>query len=290
MFGKVKPFIPQLKMKDYALFNEYYCGLCLSIKYNFGNISRLSLSFDMVFLAILLDSLRDEMNLSKKLYCIMRPVKGTFAKLNSDVLDYCSYLNIYLNYFKIEDDLQDKDKMFSNIYKLIFSKYLKENAWKLDMDYMRDELKVLKSYEKNPDGLDLDSLSMPFSSLIGYISSFYFKGYPFEDTLYKLGFSLGKWIYIIDAYEDLFNDMKYNKFNPICAIFNDSCMTYEELRSFIKNRIEFMLFNLIEDCKNNLSILPLKKNREILSNIVDFGLTDKLSAISRSEIYAKNPL
>ena len=279
MFGKVKPFIPELKMKDYILFNQYYCGLCKSIKNNFGNFPRLSLSFDVTFLAILLDSLNDEINTSKKYYCIRHPINGTTAKLNNDVLDYCSFLNIYLSYFKLEDDIGDEFKISSKILKSILSKYIKANVWNIDLNYMNSELKTLKEYEKKTEGLNLDIVSDPFSSLVGYISSLYFKDYPFENSLYSLGYSLGKWIYITDAYEDLHEDMKNSKFNPICSIFNPLHLPCENFKIHIIERIEFTLFNLIEDCKNKLSILPIKKNTEILMNILSFGLMDKLSSI-----------
>ncbi len=279
MFGKVKPFIPELKMKDYILFNEYYCGLCMSIKYNFGNIPRIALSFDMTFLAILLDSLSSEVNTSIKNYCIMHPIKGTISKLNNDILDYCAFSNTYLCYFKIEDDLKDESKIAPKILKPIFKKYIKENSWKIDINYIDEELNLLKSFEKNPEVLNLDDISKPFSSLIGYIASLYYKGYVFENTLYNLGFSLGKWIYILDAYEDLYIDMKNSKFNPLNAIFNELNMPYDTFKIYIKKRIEFTLFNLVEDCKNNLLILPLKKNREILWNILSYGLFNKLTAI-----------
>jgi len=275
MFGKVKPFIPELKMKDFTLFNQYYCGLCISIKNNFGNLPRLSLSFDVTFLAILLDSLNDEINISKKCYCIRHPINGTTVKLNNDVLNYCSFLNVYLSYFKIEDDIEDESKISSKVYKSILSKYIKSNAWDIDLNYMNSELKALKEYEKKTEGLNLDVISNPFSSLIGYISSLYFKGHPFENSLYSLGYSLGKWIYITDAYEDLREDMENNKFNPICSIFNELNLPYENLKIHIDERIEFTLFNLVQDCKNKLSILPIKKNTEILFNILSFGLMNK---------------
>lgn len=279
MFGKVKPFIPELKMKDYILFNQYYCGLCKSIKNNFGNIPRLSLSFDITFLAILLDSLNDERNLSKKYYCIKHPIKGTSCKLNNDILDYCSFLNVYLSYFKIEDDIYDESKVSSKIYKSIFKKYIKANTWNIDLNYMDLELNTLKEYEKKAKDLNLDIISNPFSSLVAYMASLYFKGYAFENSLYSLGYSLGKWIYITDAYEDLYEDMKNNRFNPICAIFNKFCLPYEDFKIHINERIEFTLFNLAEDCKDKLSTLPIKKNTEILLNILSFGLRDKMSAI-----------
>lgn len=67
MFGYVFPCKMELKIKDYEKFKSYYCGLCLSLKNNFGNLPRLSLNYDMTFLSILLDDYNDDNSLQSKL-------------------------------------------------------------------------------------------------------------------------------------------------------------------------------------------------------------------------------
>ncbi len=290
MFGKVKPFVPELKIKDHVLFKQYYCSLCKSIKLNFGNFPRFFISYDMTFLAILLDSLNSEINLSKNCFCIMHPRGGRASILNNDVIDYCAFSNVYLTYFKILDDIKDDNKALSKFLNVIYKRYIRKNKWNLNIDHIKNQLSLLSYYEGCKDDLNLDIISHPFSDIVGYIASQYFKGCLFEAKLYDLGYALGKWIYIVDAYEDLKEDIKENNFNPIHSIFNKSNLRYEEFVLEINERIQFTLINLSKDLRQNLLKLPLKKNTEILDNIVSFGLMDKLSVLFKEWDYGQKPL
>src|SRR3712207_3590877 len=84
MFGYVFPNKMELKIKDYEKFKAYYCGLCLSIKKNFGNLPRISLNYDMTFLAILLDSLNNTKINCLKGSCIAHPMKNRLFIINNE--------------------------------------------------------------------------------------------------------------------------------------------------------------------------------------------------------------
>ena len=73
MFGYVMPCKNGTKVRDYEKFKAYYCGLCHTIKEQYGNLPRATLNYDMTFLAILLDSLNDKPLASKKITCSLHP-------------------------------------------------------------------------------------------------------------------------------------------------------------------------------------------------------------------------
>ena len=56
MFGYVEPDKPELKIREFEVFRGYYCGVCKSIGKRFGQVPRISLNYDLAFLAVLLDS------------------------------------------------------------------------------------------------------------------------------------------------------------------------------------------------------------------------------------------
>ena len=91
MFGYVFPYKMELKIKDYEKFKAYYCGLCLSLKNNFGNLPRLSLNYDMTFLAILLDSLDKTKTHYNNHTCIVHPIKKRIFVVNNKALDYAAF-------------------------------------------------------------------------------------------------------------------------------------------------------------------------------------------------------
>src|SRR3712207_7216524 len=98
MFGYVTPYKMELKIKDYEKFKYYYCGLCKSIKTHYGNIPRMSLNYDITFLAILLDSLNDEKPIYKKEHCIVHPIRKKIILQDNSALAYAAFSNTMLFY------------------------------------------------------------------------------------------------------------------------------------------------------------------------------------------------
>ena len=90
---------------------------------------------------------------------------------------------------------------------------------------------------------------------------------------------MGKWIYLIDAFDDLKDDIEKKKFNPINYLFNEDNKPYEELISLIQGRLEFTILNCSYNCKDIISKLPLKRNEDILKNILELGMMDKYVGI-----------
>ena len=86
MFGYVTPLKPELKIREYEMFRGYYCGVCMHIKDNFGNIPRLALNYDMAFLGLLLDALHsEEPNIQFK-RCMAHPLKNKPMIINNKAL------------------------------------------------------------------------------------------------------------------------------------------------------------------------------------------------------------
>lgn len=282
MFGYVTPLKGELKVKDFGRFKCYYCGLCCHIKKQFGNIPRLSLNYDMTFLGLLLDSLNpDEIEVSSH-RCILHPTEKKVVISNNKAMSYAAYINISLFYYKLVDDVQDDKLLKSKIFASILSPYRKKfpnSVLKIDNE-IKMYLNELSTLENNKSFSSLDEICDPFSKLVGSV----FKNYPYEltddsdilrSTLYTLGYSIGKWIYLIDALDDLKEDIENKKFNPINYLYNTNNMMYEELIESINSRIEFTILNCGYNIKENLMKLNLNRNKDILYNIVELGLMDK---------------
>ncbi len=73
MFGYIIPEKPELKIKEYEIFRAYYCGLCKAIGKRYGLISRITLNYDITFLAILISSLSDKKPRIKRGTCLLHP-------------------------------------------------------------------------------------------------------------------------------------------------------------------------------------------------------------------------
>ncbi len=290
MFGYVKPCKPELKIKDWERFKSYYCGLCHSIKELYGNIPRLSLNYDMTFLAMLLDALITEDTKYKTLTCPIHPLSKKALVCCNEALKYSAHMNVNLFYYKLLDDVNDdnsvKAKILCNILKSKVHGYTKDVGDVTLQIYFY--LMELSKLENSKECLSIDELCDPFSTLTGYILSSC-KNISLCDEnkrdLYNLGYNLGKWIYLIDALDDLEEDMKKNKFNAFNFIYNKENLSYVEFRSSIINKAEFLLTSCGSQCLFYLNKLPLKKNKDLLYNIIHLGIMEKSENLTKGVIH-----
>lgn len=282
MFGYVIPLKQELKIKDFNRFKSYYCGLCFNIKNDFGNIPRMTLNYDMTFLALLLDGLsKDDVDIQLK-RCAPHPKNKKPVIINNKALSYAASMNVALVYYKLLDDVEDNKTLTSKLQLAALSPYKKkfnDSTVKLN-EIISTRLKTLNHLENKLNFSSIDEICHPFSEIVANI----LKDCPFEllndsqeirDNLYNLGYTLGKWIYLIDALDDLESDMKKKEFNPINFLYNDNNLSYTELKKTIKDRIEFTLLNCSYNCVEYLSKLPIHRNNDLLKNILELGMMDK---------------
>lgn len=282
MFGYVTPLKPELKIREYNQFKSYYCGVCFAIKNLYGNIPRMTLNYDMTFLALLLDGLiKEDLNIELK-RCIAHPDKKKPVILNNTAINYAASMNVSLIYYKLLDDINDDNSLkskFSLLFMKPYHKSFPDSIVKIN-SVIEKNLNKLSSLEKTKDFKFIDEICDPFSIIVGTI----LKEFPYElkndskelrEQLYLFGYSLGKWIYLMDALDDLEEDMKNNKFNPINFLYNKDNLPYKEFLDNIKQRLEFSIFNCAYTCKEILDSLPLNRNKEILENIINLGMMDK---------------
>lgn len=290
MFGYVTPLTPELKVREFYMFRSYYCGLCFHIKEHFGNIPRMALNYDMTFLGVLLDSLSEDNLEIRKSKCIVHPINKRSVVQNNKALDYAAEMNVSLFYYKLADDVQDDKDLKSKLGTVILSPYKRKFSKEVNLINLeiQKQLGALSKLEETKEFYSIDEISHPFSELVANI----LKLYPYKlkndslelrENLYRLGYSLGKWIYVIDALDDLKEDVEKGKFNPINHLYNKENKPYDEFIEEIKERIEFTILNSGATCLECLSILDLTRNKDTLENIIQLGMMDKYTNIVNPE-------
>lgn len=286
MFGYVTPLKPELRVREYNEFRSYYCGVCFGIKEIFGNLPRALLNYDMTFLALLLDCLSEDKAEAIGKRCIAHPNKKKSVIINNNAINYAANMNISLAYFKTLDDIQDDKSLKGGALALIMSPYRKKfSSSIIDINkIIEDNLKVLSELESSKKFTSIDEICHPFSIIVGKILELY-PHKLFNDSkekrnlLYSFGYTLGKWIYLIDALDDLEEDMIKNKFNPINFLYNTKDLTYEVLLKTSKDKLEFSILNCAYNCKSLLDDLEVQKNKDILDNIISLGMMDKYNNV-----------
>lgn len=271
----------ELKIKDYERFKAYYCGLCKSIRDGFGQIPRISLNYDMTFLALLLDSFDGEPNKFVNERCIVHPIKKRICITSNSALEYAAFCNVTLAYFKLMDNIQDDHKIKDRFYSLFLRKHIKDfdKNQQLVYNQVKNKIAELNQIESSLENYSIDSYSHPFAELTGFILSSFPQDESSKNDLYWLGYNLGKWIYVIDAWDDLKRDMVKEKFNAVNSAFNRTKLPFETFKAESKDRVEFTLLTCAQQSLACLRRLPLKKNQALLENILQYGIMEKMDKV-----------
>ncbi len=262
MFGYVRINKMDLTFREFDYYKGYYCGLCKYLKENHGEISRLSLNYDITFLIVILTALYKVESKITEERCIANPLKKKMRIVN-EITEYAASMNILLSYYKLEDNLYDdngiKDKLAYGLYKgklkLAYEKYPQK------AEYIKQQLANLRKLE-NEESKSIDRVSNTFGNLMGEI--FVFKKDEHEQNLRNIGFNLGKYIYMLDAYEDLDDDYKKRRYNPF--------IDYIERKEELKNKVDRLISMSLGMVARNIEALNLEFNKSIIDNIIYSGV------------------
>ncbi len=282
LFGYVIPYKNELKVREYDVFKAYYCGLCKTLGKEFNQAVRFGLNYDLTFLALLISSLDSNRDTFKREGCISNPFKKKMIINTNDGLLYTSNISIMLIYFKLLDDWKDEKSIMSIVSTTAFlfpvrkAKRLYPNKY----DTIKTYLKRLTQLEKaNCDKID-ESADM-FAKLMEEIAAA-----PFitdENTLRVLrwlGYNLGRWIYILDAFNDIEEDIKKKNYNPILLQYDyNKAESIEDFKKRVRDPIEFSLTFTLDSMAKSYELLDIKHNKEILDNIIYMGTRFKMEQV-----------
>lgn len=291
MFGYVTIAKPELKVKEFYEFRAFYCGLCRTLKSKYGTAGQMTLTYDMTFLVILLTSLYECDTKEEYHHCMVHPVKK-HTMLQNEITEYCASMNIALSRYHLKDDWEDERKLLGLAGTQVFRRGCKraEAEYPRQCQVMREELEKLHRLEDAEDKrtagsvrltgegqtagstepVDLDAVSDCFGRLMAEL--FVWKQDQWEDRLRRIGFYLGKFIYLMDAYDDLAKDEKSGSFNPLLARKDEPDF---------EDRIRDMLTLLMAECTDAFEQLPLIKDVDILRNILYNGVWIRYEKLQR---------
>ncbi len=217
MLGYIRVFEEELKIKDFETYRSFYCGVCRDLKLNCGQISRITLNYDMTFLAVLLTSVYDKTPASENHTCMFHPLKKKRFYRN-EYTSYAADMSLLLSYHNLMDDWIDEKKLKSRFITGILKSGYKKTALKYPRQNtaVEDYLTRLHAVERaGSDNLD------EAANLTGEMLAEIFDVYEndiWSPDLRKTGYYLGKFIYLMDAYEDVEKDKQNNCYNPLIQI------------------------------------------------------------------------
>ena len=262
MFGYVRINKMDLTFREYEHYKAYYCGLCKYLKRNHTELSRMTINYDITFLIVLLSSIYQPSAQVFHEKCIVDPVKKKKHIIN-EITEYAASMNILLAYYKLEDDVNDEGDIKSRLVRRAYRKSFKTayDKYPQKADFIKACLRELRSLEED-QSTSIDQTSNCFARLLEEI--FDYKDDEYRDRLRKVGFNIGKYIYIMDAYEDLDEDLEKGRYNP----FTD----YKDDREALKLRVDKLIGMILSRLEEAILDLDIKVNKSIIDNIIYSGV------------------
>ena len=254
MFGYIIVNKPEMKFREFDVYHGYYCGLCKKLKQHYGKFGQITLSYDMTFVLMV------ETTRSKE-RCITHPFQKHDTRVN-DITDYVAHMNILLTYYKCKDDWNDDRKLKQLVLEKIlyhksgFSRNFYREKWK-KISHLLDEL----SKEEQKDNQDIDQMSGMFGQIMAEIMLY--QDDEWKELLSRFGFFLGKFIYLMDAYEDIEDDLKNHNYNPLKQLYKKP--EFEDI-------IHKILTMMMAECSKTFEQLPLIDDIDILRNVLYSGV------------------
>lgn len=222
MFGYVRAFAPELKVKEHNLYRAVYCGLCKSLGKHCGQCLRFTLSYDMVFLTAFRLSAEKTPYSVKNEHCIVHPFKKRPVMTQNPVLEYCAKASAVLSYGKSLDSAADEKGIKKAMYTAVLP-FFGKAAKRADMPDICDKMNMLLAELSHIEKEKTPSVDIPaevFGRITAEIFSFGLDG---SERLIaeKVGFHTGKWIYAADAVDDLKRDASDGSYNPFLLVFGE---------------------------------------------------------------------
>ncbi len=231
MFGYIRPLKGELKVREYEQFKAMYCGLCHMLKKRCGYAARFIINFDFTFLAMVLSS---DMQIPCYVYkrCSASPFRKKCTCQATPELALCADSSVILTYWKLRDTVADESffhSLSSRLALLMLRKaYKKASRARPDFtETVKRQLSELSDLEKaKSDSLDrtANSFALILQAAAGEISG------ESGRILSQLLYHTGRWVYIIDALNDLSEDIKKDSYNPLRYRFelNDGALSEED--------------------------------------------------------------
>ncbi len=231
LFGYVKCYTPELRLREYEYYRGVYCGLCKSMGRCTGCVSRLALSYDLVFLALVRMALTGENPKAEAGRCLLHPFRRRPVCASCRSLDYAARAAAVLGYYKLDDDLYDTHGVAGKA-KLLVLKPILSHARRLaektygemeELDLtVAGKLRRIRELEQK-DIAVADELADLSGEILADVFECGLSGSAARISR-EIGYHVGRWVYLIDAVDDYNKDIKRGEFSP----FMDSGLPSDE--------------------------------------------------------------
>ena len=280
MFGYIRPLKCELKVKEYDYYKAVYCGLCHALRKRCGKRARFVVNYDFVFIALLLALSGNTEDVKVKRRCLVCP-KGRVC-IESEVLENTADISVILTYLKLCDDVSD-NRYFAKFFKGILPKLLLKKSYKravADHVEFNEKACVLFRELSDLENRNVPSIDEPADKFAGMVALIADEVDSEQRILKELFYHVGRFVYIIDALDDIETDFSKKEYNPIIS-------TYDVSTLIGLDDIKPKVIQTLEDSRvavlRAFNLLETGKNSDIIKNIIELGMPAVINEVIKKK-------
>lgn len=277
MFGYVRPFKPEMLVKEFELYKSVYCGLCRQLGKDYGIFSRLILSYDCTFLALVCAGLGEESQslcISDK-RCVCNPLKKCrYCSSVNNSMETAAAFSIISFFYKLKDTVRDEGfvkGLFARILMTLIAGQKKKavkNYGYIDR-IVADMLKMQFEAEEC-ENCSVDRAAHPTAVMLSELMKTLSCSQEEELVYSQFGYFLGRWVYIIDAADDFDKDRLKKAFNPIVAKFPDLSLDDKAVQSYCNGLLNQTMAQLIAA----YNLMGINRFNYVIEHIIKVGMPE----------------
>ena len=294
MLGYIRPYKPEMKLQEYELYRGVYCGLCKTLGEEFGPFSRMTLSYDFTFLALLDLSLKGACPGFARQRCAANPFLKKTCCTARDELKRTAQAAMIMVYHEAVDNLHDEDwkgKLLSGCsYPVLKSAALRAQKSQPEIAGAVALLMERQGELERNGCASTDEAAEPSALAMGNIAALLSSGPAQERILHQLGYYLGRWVYLVDALDDLEKDLAHRGYNPFVIKYGLGQTPREHLEKqlrFAREEARASIYMTIGEIQKAYELLDLSLFREILDNILYLGLKNVTDSVLSGSFHTR---
>ena len=273
MFGYIRPFKPEMKMGEFELYKAVYCGLCRELGRSFGWAARLTLSYDFTFLAMLHGAVGAEAPSVSACRCCVNPFKKVKMCATAPSLSFSADVAALMIYYKHLDNLQDSRGIQKLLWHLLtpFVGCARKKAAhrQPEADALLADAVWRQQEVENARTPSIDAAAEPSAAAMAGIFALLSAEPATRRILERMGYLLGRYVYICDALDDWARDHAAGGYNPLLLVHGGTTPAEQEA---LRQAARDSLFATAAEIAKACDLLALSCYAPIIENIIHLGL------------------
>lgn len=278
MFGYVRICKPELKLCEYEAYKGVYCTLCKRLGKRYGTIARFSLSYDFTFVALVNMALADSCAGFRRGRCVYNPLKKCSYCGETAAVDVAADYAMLLLYYKLCDNVADERgfrRFGAKLLRALLSRAHKKAAARYPAEDEWVKTYLAKQQELETRAVSTDEAAEPTATLTGKLLSATATDDTARRVLERLGYCIGRFVYLADAADDLEKDRKKGGFNPLMPLYE------REGQAGVTAFVTASLTGTVAEAKAAYELLDIRRFDGVLRNILWQGLPAVIQSLTK---------